>query len=204
MGGTESHLRSEKSWDGRWGWAVAVGESSLRIEQVVLQREWAAFAAARAAVTGCWRRPQPPGLLAVLSALRSSRRVAATVTGGAGGRVAEGRGLALPGPGAETRLASGAGGKREQRRAGCLADTCLASPSTREVQRQAESEGAGARGGLTRGRTPTGLEMLVAPPIGNQTGRDWPRRARARGRAGAARHYHAPRSRLQAPTLLTC
>ena len=112
LGGTESHLRSEKSWGGRWGWAVGVGESSLRIEQVVLQRERAAFAAARAAVTGCWRRPQPPALVAVLSALRYSRRVAATVTGGAGGRVAEDREPRTSLPGSRSpALASGAGGK---------------------------------------------------------------------------------------------
>lgn len=108
------------------GWEMGVGESSLRIEQVVLQRERAAFAAARAAVTGCWRRPQPPALLAVLSALRYSRRVAATVTGGAGGRVAEDREprTSLPSsrsPGLARRRdwPPAPGEKREQRRAGC-------------------------------------------------------------------------------------
>lgn len=71
---------------------VGGGGRSLRIEQVVLQREPAAFAAAM----GCRRRPPPPPPpLRVPSALRYSRRVAATVAGGAGGGVAR-TGLRAP------------------------------------------------------------------------------------------------------------
>lgn len=104
------------------GCEVGVGKSALRIEQVVLQRERAALAAARATVTGCWLSPQPPSPLPVLSAARCSRLGAAHLAAS----------LALPGL-ARRRDWPRALGKRGRTCAraalvGCLASSRLASP----------------------------------------------------------------------------
>lgn len=112
------------------GWEV--GESSLRIEQVVLQRERAAFAAALCDGDGVLDAPQPPSLL-VLLALRYSGRVAATVAGGAGGGVAEDleprASHTLPGPGAAARLAPRRSGSAGSKFARAASQTPV-SPST--------------------------------------------------------------------------
>lgn len=161
---------------GRW-------ESSLWIEQVVLQRERAAFAAALCDGDGVLDAPQPPFL--VLMALRYSGRVAATVAGGAGGGVAGGVAPRLAhAPGAWRSGETGPASlrqRREQIRAGRLADTCLAVNS--ELARKAESKGAGATAGQLDSTKDcrAGWELLVAPPIGHHTGRDWPWRAGAGG-----------------------
>lgn len=167
-----------------------------------------------AMVTGCWRRPQPPSPLLVLSALRYSRRVVATGAGGAGGSVAR-TGIRAPRclarvarPGAAARLGPAAVGQlREQTRAGRLR-----WPPRRhlprlvvnsQLQLQAESRGAPAAVGRPdswrRTAEPAGRcswPHLLANGLA-RTGRG------GRGQAEAARHYHAQRSQLQAPTLLT-
>lgn len=142
-----------------------------------------------AVVTACWMRPQPPASLG-FAVLAQSRRGGGERgwrrrSGGLGAaRLAAS--LSLPGPGAAARLAprrSGSAGSKCAQAAllGCLADTCLAVHS--ELPRKTESRGAGvtAREPDSRKDGGAGWEMLVAPPIGNQTGRDWPRRAGAGG-----------------------
>ena len=144
------------------GCEVGVGESALRIEQVVLQRERAALAAARATVAGCWLSPQPPSPIPVLWAARCSRLGAAHLAAS----------LALPGSGAAARLAPGARETRKHMRArrprGLPGEQPrrLASPRlavNSEVQRQAESKGARAPGGLSPGRTPSRLGDARGP-----------------------------------------
>lgn len=109
-----------------------------------------------------------------------------------------------PGSGAAARLAPGARETREHMRArrprGLPGEQPpgLASPSTLSCSARPRAKALGLRAAWVREGRRAALEMLVALPIGTQTGRVWPRRARA------ARHYHAQRSRLQAPTLLTC
>lgn len=137
------------------------GGSSLRIEQVVLQREPAASAAAPcdgdgglAAPPASFPSPRPLGF-AVLAQRRRDR-------GGRGQRpVAEDwepltslpRCLARAsraGAAAAARLARGALGRRGKpgaraALAGCLADTCLASPSTLSCRARPRAEALGLR-----------------------------------------------------------
>lgn len=123
------------------GCEVGVEKSALRIEQVVLQRERAALAAARATVTGCWLSPQPPSPLPVLSAARCSRLGAAHLAAS----------LALPGSGAAARLAPGARETREHMRArrprGLPGEQPpgLASPSTLSCSARPRAKALGLR-----------------------------------------------------------
>lgn len=125
-------------------------------------------------VTGCWLRPQPPFPLPVLLALRYSRRVAATVAGGAGGGVAEdGEPRAsllrtLPRPGAAARLAPGrtrsAGRAGRSRGLPCRHLPRLVSRSTLSCRVRPRAKAFGLRpGGLTPRRTPTRLGDARGP-----------------------------------------
>lgn len=112
----------------------------------------------RAMVTGGSPRPQPPSPLRVLWALRCSLRGVATVAGGASGQSPR-TGSRSPrclarasraGAAAAARLARGALGRRGKpgaraALAGCLADTCLASPSTLSCRARPRAEALGLR-----------------------------------------------------------